>query len=148
MSQSGSECRSVIIGERHTPRIGRWCQEKLIVMLKPKYVLVETFQKDVPDLWFQRWKENYCCIIDMCDINEDEKTGTIDQDDIRETRMGELIIDFSEKSSKPLIVIIGNWHARPASRIHEILKRHIDYVCIWEKDAVTEVEEKRRFYKL
>lgn len=154
LSQSGSECNTVIIGENHT-RIQRWCQERLIVILKPKHVLIETFDKDLPDIWFQRWNEKYSCTIDRCDIDVGELTGEPDQDDIRETRMGEIIIDFSKKDSKPLIVIIGNWHARPesignwhASRIHETLNRHIDYGCIWDQGAVIRVEQDRRNYHL
>lgn len=149
LSQSGSECNTVIIGERHKP-IERCCQERLIVMLKPKYVLIETFNKDkdLSDIWFQRWNEKYSCTIDRCDINVEELTGEPEQDDIRETRMGELVLGKPKESSEPLIVIIGNWHARPASKVHEILNKHIDYICIWEHGAVIEVEENRRRYNL
>ncbi len=136
LSQRGSECSTVIIGERHK-RIERCCQEKLIVMLKPEYVLIETFKDgDEYDAWFKSWKEKYCCKFDRCDIKVDDLTGEIDQDDIREKRMGEIILEDLEKSSEPLIAITGNWHARPESEIHEILKRHIDYICIWEPEAL------------
>lgn len=156
LSQSGSECNTVIIGENHN-LIQRWCQERLIVMLKPKYVLIETFNKDkdLSDTWFQRWNEKYSCTIDRCDTDVVGFTGEPDQDDIRETRMGEIIIKFSKKSSKPIIVIIGNWHARiesirnwHASRIHETLNGHIDYSCIWDQGAVIGVDPETRDYHL
>lgn len=145
-NQEGSKPSVVIVGERHEP-IERCCQEKLIVMLKPEYVLIETFMEGAEhDAWFKRWKEKYCCKFDRCDIKVDELTGEIGQDDIREPRMGQIVLDYQKKSSESLIAIIGNWHARKDSKIHEILNRHIDYICIWSKKAVIEVEEKRKEY--
>lgn len=141
----GSKPSVVIFGERHE-LIERCCQEKLIDMLKPEYVLIETFKEvDEHDPWFKRWKEKYRCKFDRCDIKEYEfMNGGIGQDDMRETRMGEIVLDYSKKSFEPLIAIIGNWHARKDSKIHEILNSYIDYICIWSKKAVIEVEKNRK----
>ncbi len=56
--------------------------------------------------------------------------------DARETRMGENIIKFSKESSEPVIEIIGHWHARCDSKIHETLEGYINYVCIWNEEWV------------
>lgn len=145
--QEGSEPSVVIFGESHDP-IERPHQEKLIEMLKPEYVLIETFKDgDEHDPWFKSWKEKYHCKLDRCDIEwyEFVKDG-IGQDDIREIRMGEIVLDYSKKSSEPLIAIIGNLHARKDSKgkdskIHGILNKHIDYICIWNKKAAIEAEK-------
>lgn len=57
-------------------------------------------------------------------------------DDAREIKMGEIVIDYSKKYSKPLIAIIGHWHARSDSKIHEKLKGWVDYICIWDEEVV------------
>ncbi len=47
--------------------------------------------------------------------------------DAREIKMGEIIIEFSKESSERVIAIIGDWHARCDSKIHETLKGRINY---------------------
>lgn len=65
-------------------------------------------------------------------------------DDAREKKMGEIVLNYSGSSSKLIMVIIGHWHARCDSKIHEKLKGYIDYICIWSKKAVNEVQERKK----
>ncbi len=65
------------------------------------------------------------------------------ESDGREIKMGEIIIEFSKESSEPVIAIIGNWHARCDSKIHETLKGHINYVCIWNEEWVEKDRRKK-----
>ncbi|MBU4010143.1 MAG: hypothetical protein KJ882_05200 [Proteobacteria bacterium] len=60
--------------------------------------------------------------------------------DAREKEMGEIIrSNHSRESSKPIVVIIGHYHAREDSEVHKILeKEKIDHICIWNKKAVKE----------
>ena len=49
----------------------------------------------------------------------------------RERRQGERMVEYANKTSKPLIAIMGADHRRPKSGIHPILQRNgIQYVCI------------------
>ena len=64
--------------------------------------------------------------------------------DAREIKMGEIILNFSKEPTELVIAIIGNWHARRDSEIHETLNGHINYVCIWNDEIV----EKLRIDKL
>jgi hypothetical protein len=63
--------------------------------------------------------------------------------DDREKEMGEIIRSYrSIESSKPIVVIIGHYHAREDSEVHKILeKEKIDHICIWNKKAVKAVED-------
>jgi hypothetical protein len=46
-------------------------------------------------------------------------------------RMGKRIVEYSSKTSKPLVVIMGGGHARPKSKIHPVIqKAGIDYICL------------------
>lgn len=69
--------------------------------------------------------------------------------DAREKEMGEIIrSNYSRELSKLIVVIIGHYHARKDSEVHKILeKEKIDYICIWNKKAVKEVEEKYHFFR-
>ncbi len=66
--------------------------------------------------------------------------------DAREIRMGEIIIEFSKEPSELVVAIIGDWHARCDSKIHETLKGHINYVCIWNEEWV-EKDRKNKPWK-
>ena len=49
----------------------------------------------------------------------------------RERRMGNRIVEYQPKITKPLVVVMEAHHIRPLSQIHRILKREsITYVCI------------------
>jgi hypothetical protein len=156
----------VIVGEKHSEVIERRFQEKLIEKLGPKYVLIEAFKEgDEKNEWFKRWKEKYGCELITCDLSEREKRdlrrkliGYEDQfsfevlagpeskqryDDAKEMRIGEIILDYSGRSSKPLIAIIGHWHTRNDSKIHDKLKEHIDYICILDKEKVERIRKQR-----
>lgn len=146
----------VILGEKHGDPIERQHQENLIEKLRPEYVLVEDITNDD----FTMWEEKYGCKAELCDLSHQEKEttkhnlgfrdfGFIDsvstEDELlksqfynaRENKMGEIIINYSKESSKPIIVIIGHYHASEKSKIHEFLEQgKIDYICIWNETAI------------
>lgn len=98
--------------------------------------------------WINRWKEDYGVQLKSCDLSShkirqfhqmvynfldgleeladesDPSNIIIDDNAIREMVMGKLIRAEASMSNKPLIAIVGGYHARPESRIHEELRCH------------------------
>ena len=96
--------------------------------------------------WINRWKGKYGVQLKPCDLpnqkirqfhqmfydflwrlsefdNESDPNSIIvDDNAIREMIMGKLIRAEAIKSDKPLIAIVGGYHARPESRIQEELR--------------------------
>jgi|GEM_PF-1953437 hypothetical protein len=96
--------------------------------------------------WINRWKGEYGVDLKSCDLpngkirqfhqmfydflgdlpefNDESDPDSIIVDDnaIREMVMGKLIRAEVARTDKPLIAIVGGYHARPESRIHEELR--------------------------
>ncbi len=109
-------------------------------MFNPEYALLEDDTN--PD--FDDWKQKSLKIV-HCDAEKPNTTA------IRENKMGEIIIEYVQKTIKPVIVIIGHTHARYESKIHQVLKGHVNYICIWneaiankEIDNEQEIEDVNR----
>jgi len=119
------------------------------------------FEKNA-DNYYRQMSKKYNIKLIGCDLSLGERNRfiedlgintwgmnplTIDDlriDDARENKMGNIVFNYSGSSSKPVIAIIGNWHARKDSKIHEKLKENIEYICIWSEKAVDEVKERKK----
>lgn len=126
-----SKSSVIIIGESHGDKTERFFQEKMIQKFKPKYILIE----DITNTDFDKWDEKYNGKICQCDILKCENPCC---NDVRERRMAEMIINCHYKRNINIIVIIGHIHAGYKSKIHEILKEHINYICIWNESLAEE----------
>ncbi len=63
--------------------------------------------------------------------------------DAREKEMGEITRNHSKESLKPIVVIIGHYHARKDSEVHKIPeKEKIDHICMWNEEEVKSVTER------
>lgn len=156
----GNNFSLIIIGESHgttrIPEIERPQQDEVIEKFKPAYILIETLNSHIDDGYFKKWQKNHK--LEPCDLSPDEKEnirtklgfyilGNFDEsgqpkkeikqslDSAREMKMGEIIISKSEKTSKPLVAIIGNNHAKKNSKIHNVLARK-DYIVLLQKETV------------
>lgn len=67
----------------------------------------------------------------------------------KEKAMGEIICRCkSRETSKPIIVIIGHYHAREDSEVHRILeKEKIVHICIWNEKIVEEKKKKYQYFQ-
>ncbi len=134
-----AEISTIIIGEKHNNAIERCLQRNLVKMFNPEYALIE--DNIHPD--FDNWEHEYNLKIVHCDAEKLNTTA------IRENKMGEIIIDHVPKTTKPVIVIIGHTHARYESKIHQVLKGHVNYICIWnEAIANKEIDNEQEIEKV
>ncbi len=96
--------------------------------------------------WINRWKDEYGVQLKPCDLPNakigqfhqmfykflvkldefrdelDPNSIIVDDNAIREMVMGKLIRAEATRTDKPLIAIVGGYHVRPESRIHEELR--------------------------
>jgi hypothetical protein len=138
---NGWRCRSygkypivVLIGESHNITNDELeLQNTLIGWVEPGYILSERLASHVKSQIssvYNNIAENACFF------------GNIECD---EEKQGNIVENCSEVSSKPIVAILGAWHVRKDSRIHENfhenLNEHNSYICIWNE---RDIEKKRR----
>lgn len=133
----GWRCRSygkdpiaVLMGESHNTTDDELeLQNTIIGWVEPGYILTERLASHVKSQIssvYNNVAENACF---LGNIGCDEET------------QGNIVEDCSEVSSRPIVAILGAWHVRKDSRIHETLNEHISYICIWNEG---DIEKKRR----
>jgi len=119
--------------------------------------------------WINRWKEEYSIRLKPCDLPNkkirqfnmifynflrelkefddelDLDSIFVDDNTIREMVMGKLIKAEVTKTDKPLIVVVGGYHVRPESKIHEELRcqRAIEIGARMQISYVTINQDKR-----
>lgn len=53
----------------------------------------------------------------------------------RETRMGDVIVKYAKITEKSVVAVLGNYHVRPKSLIHSILRdENVGYIVIKQRD--------------
>ncbi len=151
---SGWRCKSygeeknplaVLMGESHNKTDEEVeIQNTVIGWIKPGYIVSERsalFVKGQISAANTNISENACFF------------GLIGCD---EEKQGNIIIECSEVCTRPIAAILGSWHLREDSKIHETLNERITvfqdgivsfqkfgYICIWNEKDVERVREEK-----
>ncbi len=72
---------------------------------------------------FKLWSIKYKIPLVGCDLGLHVGEFPDPLIEAREEKMGKIISDYANNSSKPIIAIIGRNHLKPSSRIHSILRQ-------------------------
>ncbi len=131
----GNNPIAVIIGETHFETGEKLeFQNTIIRQIKPACVISERFAEIVKSQ------------IKLVDRNIAERARFVGEIGSIEEIQGNIIENGSKACSGPLIVLIGHYHARKDSKIHEVVKGKISYGCIWSYEECEKVQREKNAY--
>ena len=123
---------AVIIGETHHETPDQLELQKIIIKtLNPGYIISERSASDLKSQTLQKNRNitGKACFVGL--ISSSEKT------------QADIITSCSEVCTRPIVAIIGHYHASEMSKIHEFLELwNVDYICIWNEEEAKKVREK------
>jgi hypothetical protein len=137
---------AVLMGESHNKTDAEIeIQNTIVGWIKPGYIVSERcalFVKQQISVMNTNISENACFF------------GSIGSD---EEKQGNIIIDCSEVCTRPIAAILGDWHVKEDSKIHETLDyprnpvyqdsiesiQKFGYICIWNERNVEKLREKK-----